>query len=772
VKYDFSRLSGLDFEELVHDLLQREWGTRLEIFRQGPDRGVDLRGFEGNGRLIVQCKNYATSTFSTLRSHIRNEELPKIRSLAPERYVLVTSLPLTVGQKDELTEHLKPYVPSPADIIGGNELTEMLERHPDVVKRHHKLWLTSVAVMERVLHAAEHEQTNAQVERIIRRLPLFVETDAYGRAMEALNTQRVVIISGAPGMGKTTLADMLLYAHVADGFTPAVIRTGLAEGRRLASSGAPTIFHFDDFLGQTYLGDRPEFLGRKEDADLIDFIEWVREHKEHRFVLTTREHVLAEALQRSEKLRHAGIADERCIVTVEDFKRSQRARILYNHLYFSTLPNSYKRELLRNDFFLEIVDCEHFNPRIVEWLSSERRLKSVAVEHYHAHVRALLENPHEIWRHAFSEELSQGARDVLVVLHSLSYVVFVDDLERAFEAFHAQSVQRTNHRTSPGAYRAALKELEGSFIRIGSGEVSFINPSVTDFMSSVMQNEPSLALDLIDTAVRFNQLAGLWEGSAPDGPYPAVRARLKAEPERLLTALNRLVETPSLRWFETKGGRSGRYVDVPMPHRVRELLRMQGDIPEVGLVTNKLIDSVAAQVEKRQLNISDVAGLLEHAWKHRSEGHWDLVSPIVTAVARALDDAWADDWLSLLDLNKATDGELANELPEFSESFERFQKDRLFDEQMSCDDRDRIEQLQDTLERIQERHGVDFRYEISSLEEKLAEEPERQATSFTAREVLDDGSPDLDDDDLRDMFRTLVDGSVPPTANDALSRLA
>jgi hypothetical protein len=192
----------------------------------------------------------------------------------------------------------------------------------------------------------------------------------------------------------------------------------------------------------------------------------------------------------------------------------------------------------------------------------------------------------------------------------------------------------------------------------------------------------------------------------------------------------------------------------------------------VGLVTNKLIDSVAAQVEKRQLNISDVAGLLEHAWKHRSEGHWDLVSPIVTAVARALDDAWADDWLSLLDLNKATDGELANELPEFSESFERFQKDRLFDEQMSCDDRDRIEQLQDTLERIQERHGVDFRYEISSLEEKLAEEPERQATSFTAREVLDDGSPDLDDDDLRDMFRTLVDGSVPPTANDALSRLA
>ena len=298
MNYDFAKLSGLDFEELVHDLLEEDWGLQLEIFGSGKDGGIDLRALGPKDRaLIVQCKNYQRSGYSALRSTIKNTELPKIKKLKPSRYVLVTSCVLTVGQKDELFKILKPYVKAKKDIIGGTELEKRLEKNPDVVTRHYKLWMTSVSVLKTVLHAAEHEQTQAQVDRITRKLPLFVQTEAYSRAMSSLDEHRVVIVSGAPGIGKSTIADMLLYAHIADGFAPAVIKAGLAEGRRVASSGKPTIFYFDDFLGQTFLGDRPDFLGRKEDADLVDFIDWVRAHKSHRFVLTTREHILSDAIQ-------------------------------------------------------------------------------------------------------------------------------------------------------------------------------------------------------------------------------------------------------------------------------------------------------------------------------------------------------------------------------------------------------------------------------------------------------------------------------------------
>jgi hypothetical protein len=59
---DLARLSSLDFEELVHDLLQTEWDISLEAFKSGRDRGVDLRHIAVGGRTtIVQCKHYLGS---------------------------------------------------------------------------------------------------------------------------------------------------------------------------------------------------------------------------------------------------------------------------------------------------------------------------------------------------------------------------------------------------------------------------------------------------------------------------------------------------------------------------------------------------------------------------------------------------------------------------------------------------------------------------------------------------------------------------------------
>lgn len=139
MKYDFSNLSALDFEELVHDLLQVTWQTRLELFKAGRDGGVDLRAYYDGQSLIVQCKNYARSTFANLRSTMRDEELPKLHVLKPSRYVLVTSLPLSVAEKNELLKLLSPYVLQGEDVIGGNELEQMLENEAQVVKRNHKL---------------------------------------------------------------------------------------------------------------------------------------------------------------------------------------------------------------------------------------------------------------------------------------------------------------------------------------------------------------------------------------------------------------------------------------------------------------------------------------------------------------------------------------------------------------------------------------------------------------------------------------------------------
>jgi len=60
--YDFHSLSSLDFEDLVRDLLQAEWGIRLESFKTGRDSGIDLRYTKNKKEnTIIQCKHFVGS---------------------------------------------------------------------------------------------------------------------------------------------------------------------------------------------------------------------------------------------------------------------------------------------------------------------------------------------------------------------------------------------------------------------------------------------------------------------------------------------------------------------------------------------------------------------------------------------------------------------------------------------------------------------------------------------------------------------------------------
>ena len=94
-QYDFSMLSAVEFELLARDLLQREFGLRLESFKSGRDQGIDLRlSYSKTKAMIVQCKHWSTDVGKLVR-HLRVDELPKISLLNPKRYLLVTSLGLT-----------------------------------------------------------------------------------------------------------------------------------------------------------------------------------------------------------------------------------------------------------------------------------------------------------------------------------------------------------------------------------------------------------------------------------------------------------------------------------------------------------------------------------------------------------------------------------------------------------------------------------------------------------------------------------------------------
>lgn len=130
--HDLKLLSPLDFELLVRDLIQAEFGVFLESFGPGRDSGIDFRYAEGSGATIVQVKHYLESGYRKLVA-TEKKELPKVKRLRPSRYILATSLPLSPNQKVELV-HAMPGIPrQTADIFSREEIDNLLGLHPKVL---------------------------------------------------------------------------------------------------------------------------------------------------------------------------------------------------------------------------------------------------------------------------------------------------------------------------------------------------------------------------------------------------------------------------------------------------------------------------------------------------------------------------------------------------------------------------------------------------------------------------------------------------------------
>lgn len=544
--YDFHQLSPDDLEILARDLLQAHWGVTIESFKTGKDGGIDLRYAPGTGKIIVQVKHFVRTGLAGLTRELA-KEAAKVRRLNPTRYVLVTSVPLSAVNKDAIVALIGADVLKPSDVIGQEGLNNLLGQHPEIEGKHYKLWLASRAVLDRVLHNAAVTRSEFKARQVHDEARRYVQSGAYPQAQKMINEQGVVVVAGPPGVGKTTLANLLLYEHLSRGFRAVVIQRDIEEGLSLFQPGTPQIFYFDDFMGATFLGDRSSALTGPSDKALLEFIAMVRSTPTARMVLTTREHIYSLAMDRSERLRHSDMDDLRVYLRMRSYSFAQKARILYNHLYFSDLPAEYQDELLRGDYYLRIIKHEKFNPRLIEWLSSFRRLRSVTVRDYRTFIDNLLRDPSEIWRHAYEQEVTDAGRSMLLVLFSMGGKAAGVALKPAFIRLHEHRARRYGFATRPEDFRSALREIAGTFIKpFGPHGVEVIDPSVLDLLNAIVRRTPENAIDVVAAAHNFDQIEHVWSFAKAqssgavlnafqhnDGPIAASVSRCMTEARRI-----------------------------------------------------------------------------------------------------------------------------------------------------------------------------------------------------------------------------------------------
>lgn len=449
--YDFKNLSPIDFEELCRDLLQKELCITFESFTEGKDGGIDFRYSNGTELIILQCKRFTKENFSSLETELK-KEFSKVKKLNPTRYILMTSFGLTPSNEQAISNIFSPYILSVTDIYGKDDINNLLGKFEDIEKKHYKLWFNSTSVLCHLLHSGSYNRSNNKLKKIQEKLKIYVQNESYNNAIDILNQNNYCIISGVPGIGKTTLADILSFQYIQQQFEFLFISNNISEAWELLKTDTKQLFYFDDFLGRNFLEDR---LEKNEDESLISFIEFVKKDKSKKFILTTREYILNQAKDTYKKLDNGDLELAKCTLDLGNYTKLIKAKIFYNHLFYSDLNFEYIDALLKDKTYQTIIEHRNYNPRLIEFITKKNIEQLVHPEIYTTFVIKKFNNPESIWEEAFNK-LSISAQCALYELAISSDEILLNELAQAYIKFYKNMAKEFNFSITTSDFNSAI----------------------------------------------------------------------------------------------------------------------------------------------------------------------------------------------------------------------------------------------------------------------------------------------------------------------------
>lgn len=508
--FDLSNLNDYEFEELCKDVMERLLEVKLYNFARGVDGGVDICDAELEPEIVIQAKHYVRSKYSNLRTSL-NKEIIKVQKLNPRSYYVCTSLELTRENKKEIVEMFKPYMNDISDVLDKIDINNFLseESNQDIVKKHYKLWLCSSNVISLINNQSVFIDCEELMKDIEKSVSLFVNTKSYFEARHKLAKNNIIIITGAPGVGKSTISKMLLLFFASEGYLVRYTTNNeISDIKNVLSQdiNKKEIVLLDDFLGQHYLKMR-----ETQPNELKTLISFIENNPNKKIIMNSRITILNEAFESSLTFRdiierHKG---DKYFIDLDKMSTLEKAQILYNHMYFNNLPNECFLNIKLNKNYYEIVKHKNYNPRIIEYATNPLNYKQVLSEHYYLYIIDKLNRPEDVWRDEFRNRLSEIDRMLMNILYSLTDTSIED--ERLEKAFNRKIREHGGFDTSINHYKetklrltdSLLKNIEGSQHDI---KISVLNPSINDYLSTEIKDNANQQLDIIKHSHYFEQI--------------------------------------------------------------------------------------------------------------------------------------------------------------------------------------------------------------------------------------------------------------------------
>lgn len=511
-EYDFSTLNSSDLEELVCDLLnleQPETSTvKYKTFKDGKDKGIDFLFSTSTNPYehVGQVKHYYRTGYDGLYNVLKNTEVKNVNNLKPSKYIVATSVDLSVANTESIKGLFGDFIKDLNDIYGKKDLNRLIKEHEEILNNHYKLWLSDFTILKKILGSElEFRSSHFEEYEFKRRLRIYIKTSIFEEARQALNKNKFIIITGEPGVGKTTLAEMLVYEYIANDYKLSYIFDDIKEAEKvLLPDDSKQIIYFDDFLGS----NKVEINRAKgSETALRSILRRVRNMENKIIVFTTRSFLLKTAVEESENLRRFNIIANASTFKLEEYSFDLKKQLLDNHIEDTEIDEDLKNVLRDIEIQKFIIHHSSYTPRSIEFITTKEIVGGKNKEQFKEFIYKTFDYPDEIWIHAYSEQITEDERLLLNTLISFGETATIHELEEAFLNRVQYEIETNNKTKEMHAFKKALSRLEGGFIIIkNSNEVKFINPSLIDFLVKYLQQDKDEVLRIANSVKFVSQL--------------------------------------------------------------------------------------------------------------------------------------------------------------------------------------------------------------------------------------------------------------------------
>ena len=533
--FNYKNLSDYDFEELCCDIMSKKLGVQLRTFANGKDGGIDATDDVSTHNIIVQAKHYINSSYSALYNTLKLE-VNKVDNLKPNQYYVCCAKELTPGNIKDIYNLFSDYMKDSNNVIDLKVIDIFLkdQTNNEILMKHYKLWLESTQILGQISNRNIFIDCESFMDEIEKTSQYFVKTRYYDEAIKILDNNRILLLLGLPGVGKTVTTKMLALYYATQGYCIRYTTDGeIINLKKVISESEDQkeLIVLDDCLGQAYFK-----IKENKENELISLIKYVGRHKNKKIIMNSRITIYNEAKEHNELFSDFFEEKDKLIkcIDMNGLTMEEKGRILFNHLYFKGIPKDYYNNILQNKAYKKIVVHKNYCPRLMEFVTKEIHYKNVLPEDYSNYIMKCLDNPNEVWKSEYNDRIKKEDRILLTTMFSLTdTLVKYNILQRAY---NARVKELSGLDITQNIYENSLKRLNGSMIKLvdkGNEKwVGAVNPSVNDFLRKNIYNNNLEQEDIRKHCTEYAQILKMFPNSFEEYIYSGQAEKLNYKSER------------------------------------------------------------------------------------------------------------------------------------------------------------------------------------------------------------------------------------------------